>query len=654
MLYIDQSSLATAGRHLLCMLAITATCFIAFSPSLKHSFAWDDHALILENSNLAGDSVGKTFLRPFWNTPDKLNIGSRKFYRPMVILSYKADHAVYGYSPHGYHFTNILLHSACAVLLYFVALSLLRNQLYAILAALLFAIHPVHVENVSWISGRTDLICALFLLPAFYFFHQHFQRKDRPLTLLLMSGLLYFLALLAKETAISFIFIISAYLLAFHLKNISWKQMITPMLIISGITAGYALIRIITLGAFGSVADYGTWLERIISIPKAFTLYLGLLLNSLGMDPHHSYGLASLDSPSMLIPYFCIPLIYILAGWITFKRSHWLTLFLLLWIPASLAPVFNFGTFGDVMIADRFLYIPSAGFCILAVKALQLASNPLIPAGWRVKPILAVVVTLFITSLLMVTLRYQLVWSNDTALFTYAVNKSPKSSYIQFNLGLSMARNHNYTGALQHFRKAIELDPMAKESMTNLGVTMNNIGMYKEALFYLNKAVQTGDRSSLPYLAMGEAYRNLGDMTNAIKHYRLSLNIAETPTAINNIGEALIAIDRPDEAVKEFTKLLESGEKAFVLNNLGLAWYEAGGYLESRKALERALRIIDKRTEPQTYCMICYNLARVHKAMGDSAKAQSFAKQAIQIAEQALPPEQYRALADRINALIIK
>ena len=139
---------------------------LSFGGSLFGEFVWDDDPLILKNPQVRNGDLGHLVTSSFWDSGDQHD-RFRAFFRPVVLLSYAVDHALWKNQPFGYHLTNLLLHFGCCLLVYRLARDEELSRYCALAGAGLFATHPVHVESVAWISGRTDLWCAFFFLASF-------------------------------------------------------------------------------------------------------------------------------------------------------------------------------------------------------------------------------------------------------------------------------------------------------------------------------------------------------------------------------------------------------------------------------------------------------------------------------------------------------
>src|SRR5579862_2830602 len=190
-------------RHPLHVLLILLLVLISYGQSLDYGFVWDDHQLIVDNPKIKSvESIRQVLTNDFWNVGYGRRDDTRGFYRPLITLSYLADYSIWGLNPKGYHLTNVIAHAIASVLAYFLALILLRRPTHALLSAVLFAVHPTHVESVCWISGRTDVFCGVFFLLAWIAVLRLLETSRPSPGWLTVTVGAYLAALLCKETAL--------------------------------------------------------------------------------------------------------------------------------------------------------------------------------------------------------------------------------------------------------------------------------------------------------------------------------------------------------------------------------------------------------------------------------------------------------------------
>lgn len=622
-----------AGPFLLLTLLVLA----AFGPTLTHDFVWDDYGLIVQNPAIHVEKGWIRLLcRSFWQTGANVADVTRSFYRPLVSISYNLDHVLWGRNPMGYHLTNVALHAVATWLIYAFGLRLLRVRATALLAAALFAVHPSHIENVAWISGRTDIVAAIFMLGALLALPPPGSTRCIGAGRIIAVCACCLLALLGKEMALSSPLILVAYITTqFPATTARWRRYMPLLGGVVGVTAGYLLLRIVVLGRIVGPGVFGTPWQRVAAIPAVLARYLGVMAHWIAIDPHHPATYEALTAPGAILVGTLVTAAYAALLWMLWRRNDRTVVFLLAWFPITLLPVLKLGVFGDVLYADRFLYLPSIGL-LAGVIALWNRARLLRRLAWT-RTILApaLVVLFMVGSIALLTLHIPY-WKTNRTLFEHAVYTSPHSAYIQYNVANSRSMDGDYADAIPAYLRAVRLEPDYSQAFANMGIALAREGRYGEATSCLQKAIAQGDRSVITYTNLGNVYRALGALEQARTAYRASLAIAETAAARNNLGETLLP-DQPEAAYGHFARAHETAAGARTLNNLALALIELRKPEEAIPYLDMA-RNAHKGLPDELTFAIAYNLARAWRNAGQQEAAQPYAAQAKQLWQMGLAP----------------
>jgi tetratricopeptide (TPR) repeat protein len=381
------------------------------------------------------------------------------------------------------------------------------------------------------------------------------------------------------------------------------------------VTVIYFGLRAVVLGTAIAPAAFGTPLERVLSLPIIFAKYIGSLFSLLPIDPHHPDGFVSTFTDPRLWIGSVICLLY--AGLIyRAARSGLKTfVFFLLWIPVTLAQTFKLGSFGDVLRADRFLYLPSAGFALLAALAGKYFIADRVEPGSLPRRLCAASLLVIVGAWITLSIAHGRIWRNNVSLFSHASRTSPDSAYIVFNLGNSRFETGNFKGASDAYARAIRLDPTYREAYANRGIALARMGLFREALDHYRKAWELGDHSALLLSSTADLYRQLGDVERAVTWYELSLAAAPTPEAHNNLGECLLALDEFERAELHFRRALQQQPRPEIYNNLALAAIRRNEHRDAVRHLEQALTSAES-IDPAVELAIHYNFARALTALG--------------------------------------
>ncbi len=624
--------------------------FAAFGQSLNFDFVWDDLGLIVDNDNLKAASPWySTFLRDFWEIGQNVKDPTRNFYRPIISFSYLIDYNNWGLDARGFHFTNILAHLLCTLIVYRLGILLFKGLGLAFLGAAIFGVHPAHVENVSWIAGRTDIFCGIFYFLAFFLFVQWTEKK-RGQTVLL-SALAYLFSLLSKEMGITLPMVILVYYALLDRSRHPWRRIVYPFLLYILISLSYLFVRMMVLGKVAGTAVFGSLWQRLLSLPMVFSHYLGLLVNLLPIDPHHHEGFVDDPWQSRLWIGLSVCLLYLVLLVWSFRKHGRKFFFPLAFVPLTLLPLFNLGTFGDVLFADRFLYIPSFGLSVAIMALFHLFEQR--PAGTKSLRVTPVILILTFVGILVYLSRFHgAYWADNISLFSRAAKTSPDSAYIHYNLGNSLL-TANPEEALHAYEKAIELEPNYFEARANLGIALNNLGRYHEAIDCFRALNNSGYRSHVVYANLGHAYRETGKLSLARFAYEQALKIKETPAAHNNLGEILMNAGSLTAARTHFQAVLAQEPSPEPYNNIGLLAMKENDFKQAIDSFNRAIAFQDQKLSVDLLLAMHFNLALAYDHENDHPRAVAHARQAlIFLIDDSGQPEVKREIAAQLEKII--
>ncbi|MCA9810250.1 MAG: hypothetical protein KC473_07920, partial [Candidatus Dadabacteria bacterium] len=365
------------NRLVLCLILLVVS-FAIFIPSLDNEFVWDDVTFIVD---------AESYLETFDFNPAFLiqkPKSSVKYYRPFFTLSLVTDYRMWGLSPFGYHLTNILLHSACTLALYFMVLVLGREfrlkspDAVAFLSSLLFAVYPLHVESVSFVSARADMMAGMLLFLSVGFYALSYKK----LLYLIPAALSLYLSLYTKEVAYSFPIVLLGFdVISRRLFN---RINIIKYPLLAVLVSVYIVVR---LDSFLSGSDLMKQsivrgLSGIDAVKEFLVGFLGSYLYY-GWRFIYPYDLNHFIStiPGGSAFYITLSAIFVLAVVaaciVSMKKKENYTAFSLLLLFATLGPAVMIAIFPTAItrFAERFMYIPSAGFCMLAGYAIVLIGS---------------------------------------------------------------------------------------------------------------------------------------------------------------------------------------------------------------------------------------------------------------------------------------
>lgn len=418
--------------------------------------SWDDASYVLENpliTALTWSNLQAIFAAP--------HLGH---YSPLQLLSYALEFPLWGRDAGGYHAVNALLHSANAVLLFALVLRLTRDRAVAALVALLFAVHPLNVENVAWIAERKTLLSALFSFACLYAYLDWRGRGGRArYALFLALGLL---AILSKATAVALPALLWAYEWALGERPRRWLAPLPLLAVALWATwmtlAGHVAGDAIEAGALAPDVLFGTVYPTSVVL---WWRYIGLLLWPAGLSGFYEATLHH----SFLAP----AVFFSLAGWLAVA---WLALFRggaqlrfwFLWFAICFAPVSNIIPINTYM-ADRYMYLPAIGWFVALGLGLRAAHGWLVRRGLRqaTPGVLAVCAVLVLGYAAAAWDRTE-VWRDEVTFWEDTVRKSPSQYKPRLNLGTAYERRGRLEEAEASYRAALAIWPQGDAAIRNL------------------------------------------------------------------------------------------------------------------------------------------------------------------------------------------
>jgi protein O-mannosyl-transferase len=561
----------------------------AFGNAVHHDFVWDDYDLIINNEQIRDLSQLENFFgKSFWSVTENPEAPSRRFYRPLTMLSYAVDYRLYGLNPQGFHLTNLLLHSLCAVILYFLGIELFKNQAVAFFATAIWAVHPTHVENVSWICGRGDILAGVFFFLSVLFFLKWLNRADRPWFLMWAAIVSYIPALFCKEMAVTLPVVFFMACLLPKNRERGFYKVSTALVVLLLLTLVWLQLRYLVLGGLAAENPGINTRDLLLSLPMVFSRYLGLVLGLVPIDPHHSETVSrsvwSLEFLSNLI----VVMGYIAALLLAWLRRRQVLCFCLLWFPMTLGPVFMLGQFGDILYADRFLYIPSIGLIWACVGFLY---GFIAVQGSIIKTLATGFFGLYLLMNVFYARTASTYWKDNVTLFSKAVQTSPNSGYIQFSLAKSLSDVEAFESALSAYEKAIDRVPAFGEAYSNKAYVLNQLGRHAEALAACQKAIVLRKTHHTTLVHMGDAFMGLGEIQSAENLYRASIEQQNNAIGQYRMGLCLMRQGKYDAAKNHLLKAIEKKDSPWVQVAFAELFLEKGdvnqAVLYTEQALER-------------------------------------------------------------------
>jgi protein O-mannosyl-transferase len=594
--------------------ALIALAALPYLNTLLNGFVNDDHTQITDNPYLRNFH----HLRAIFTTSAWSYLGphsATNYFRPLMTLGYAACYRAFGPMAYGYHLVSLSLHAAATLLVFAIAQRITGNRAWAFIAGALFAIHPVHTESVAWIAAVTDVELTVFTLLAFYLFVSLSRfgspthaisaigkpvAKPRRRLAIVTAGMLaaYALALLSKEQALMLPPLATLYE---HLcRDDRSRTSVGEKLARYGplwlVAAGYMLWRVHFMGAFAPVRQMAslTPKETALSALALIGSYAGKLIWPARLCAFYIFHAStSLTDPRVASGLAVLSLLALLFFALARRPEPNLRFaaFGIAWFLLTLVPVLNAHWMAANVFAERYLYLPSVGFCWLAGGAFsevwrRTAQRP----QWR-SAVLAGGLTLTALATLRIVTRNR-DWRDDVTLYTRTLAQSPGAYPVLNNLGTVYWQEGRVDQAEAVWRRALAASPRSAIVLNNLGLVAGWRNRYPDAVALFNRAIALKPSYPDPHLNLGIAERALGERQAAENDLRRAVALSPlSERAHLELGELLLDEGRLGEAGQQFRASLQSQPTAPAYDDLGQAELREDQVYAAARAFRAALNL---------------------------------------------------------------
>jgi tetratricopeptide (TPR) repeat protein len=573
--------------YLLLALLLAVTTILAYQPAWHGGFIWDDDAYITNNELLTAPDG----LRRIW-----FSLDSPSQYFPLVYTMFRFERAWWGLSPTGYHFVNILLHIANALILW----SLLARLRVpgAWLASAIFALHPVQVESVAWITERKNVLMGFFFLLTIRAWVEFvYEQTKHRWFFYVLALVLYALALFSKTTACT---LPAALLLILWLQgqriNLRRLLQLVPFVILA---LGMGLLTVwwerYHQGTHGPLFAISPP-ERLLIASRAIWFYLGKLFWPSNLTFIYPRWIVS---PTHLLEYAWLAALGGLCAAISFARRYVgrsLEVAALFFV-ATLSPVLGFimlYTFRYTFVADHYQYLASIGPIALASAGI----TTLAASFKESRHFIFGAAVCIVAALAVFTWRQSGMYADIEALWRTTIARNPGCWMAHNNLGIVLSQKGEIDEAIAHYRKTLEMSPDFAEADYNLGNALLQKGEIDAAILHGQRAVTIQPNDPEAQVALGNALFKKGLIDESIVHYQKALAIRPYyVTAHYNLSSAFLKKGEIDKAIFHCQAVLstqpEHADAHTILANAFLQKGEIGNAIEQyKKTLEIAPRSV--------------------------------------------------------------
>lgn len=528
-------------NNIFAFLAIIILIVVAYASSINNQFTnWDDDVYVTSNPavwSLNAENIGEMFTQPMASN-----------YHPLTMMSLAVSYSISENDPKGYIVTNILFHILNACLVFIFIMMLTKKQFWAsFLVTLLFAIHPMHVESVAWISERKDVLYSLFFLGGLisylkYQNHQHYKW-------LILTFLLCVLSLLSKPAAV--IFPLVLLLLDWYKGRSFDKRAIiekTPFFALS-ILFGVITLNIQSATALG---DQFGFLEKVIFAGHGFFMYWFKLLIPTNLSPLYAYPVSQI--PSTFYLGLVASLLLLVASIYSLKKDK-IIFFGFAFFVINVILVLQLITVGNALMADRYTYLSSIGlFFILGIGFEKLIANP------KFKTLAIGAVAIYVLALTYLSNQQCKVWENSETLWSQAIKVDDQNYLAYSKRGLAQMQVGKAQKALADFNQCIKINPNYFAGFTNRGYLYFKSNQLDKALIDYNQSIKLNPSDYKTFNNRGHLFYKQEKLEEALTDYNKSIELNPNYyLAYNN--RAIIYHTQGDKQ-----KALDNYDRALALN----------------------------------------------------------------------------------------
>jgi len=548
----------SSKRKYIVLLLVLALTVLVYSNSIRNGFvSYDDDKYIAGNEYIKGVSasnVGAMFTDFYFSN-----------YHPLTTLSYAIDYhfafdKVSGKIDAGrFHLVNLLFHLLNVLLVFQLIYLLIRKMNLSAIGALLFAIHPMHVESVSWISERKDVLYAFFFLLS-VIAYIYYQRNEGKYKYLVYSFVCFCLSLLSKSMAVTLPVLLL--LLDYYKKRKIGLRNVLEKIPFFALSLVFGIIAIKSQQAGGAISDLTpsfSMFDRVFMVSYGLLFYVFKFFAPFNLSVLHSYP-ELIGGGLPIWYYFSMVAMIGVLGLLIFKSFKFKReiVFGLLFFLVTVSVVLQVFPVGQAIVAERYSYIPYIGLIFIVIQLYIFIKEKNVLFFNSIKPYVIGVLTIYIMVFSYLTWNRNKVWKDSLSLWTDVVEKNARDYYGHYGVGNALYVKGEFDEALKHYNASIDIRPTFALSYYNRGIAKFAQTNYKGAIEDYTKAIEIDAKYQEAYSNRGSAKLQLQDYKGAMQDYDKAIEInPKDASEYYNRGNVAYYMQKDSLALRDFNKAID-------------------------------------------------------------------------------------------------
>ncbi len=584
---------SSARRQVLgvCFFLVAIT-WLVFGQTVRYDFVnYDDNEYVYANPAITSGLNPHGIIYAFSGT-------HARNWHPLTTLSHMLDCQLWGVRAGGHHFTNIVLHTIAVVLLFPVLQQMTGAIWQSAFVAALFAIHPLHVESVTWISERKDVLSAVFFMLTLGAYVRYVRSPSigRYLTM----SILFAFGLMSKPmlvTAPLVLLLLDYWPLQRFGGRSSIKRLALEKIPLLALSAAGGFVTLWVQQSSVARTEQLPLIWRVANGLVTYAIYLRQLIWPVGLAVFYPHPGDQLQVWEIGLAIVLLALVSAAAIALRHKRPYLLTGWF--WYLVMLLPVIGLIQVGSQAHADRYTYLPQIGLYLLLAWAITDAlssrfATERIRRGGLQRRIVAVTASLAIIALAWCARVQASYWRNGESLWGHALAVTSGNFLAHDGLGECLAKRGRLDEAIDQFQQALKIAPRYPEIETNLVIALTKKGRTDEAIPHLQALLKENPNDAQAHYNLGNALRKKGDSQGAIAAYEKALSIlARYPAAHYNLGNALDQNGQIDEAIAHYREAVREQP------NYPEAYYLLGNDLLRKSLVDDAIAAYEQALKSQ-------------------------------------------------------